>query len=116
MPILANIAVIAVLFVISWSFHVSALLVFSVYGLVMIAGLKPQLSGIINSLNGISSLFGIMIAMKVYGPKSVIMPFVPKDGMDNVKFNSNFCRISSGFSFLFWLLSGLFVEILLQVS
>ena len=41
MSILANIAVIAVLFVISWSFHVSALLVFSVYGLVMIAGLKP---------------------------------------------------------------------------
>ena len=54
--------------------------------------------------------------MKVYGPKSVIMPFVPKDGMDNVKFNSNFCRISSGFSFLFWLLSGIFVEIMLQVS
>lgn len=111
-----NAAIIALLFVISWNFYISAFLVFSIYGIVVsVVGLKQNWGGIINSFNGIPNLFGMMIAMKVYGPKSVIMPFVPKDGIDNVKFNSKSHKISSGFSFLFWLLSGLFVETILRI-
>jgi len=113
LQIFINIVILAVLFVISENLHVFPLLVFSAYGIVVsLANMKSGLRGITNSFNGMANMVGNLIAMRLYGPKAVIAPFVPKNNSDNIRFNSNLQKISSGFSFLFWLLAGSIIEIL----
>ncbi|HXG73224.1 MAG TPA: hypothetical protein VNK44_00200 [Candidatus Nitrosotenuis sp.] len=66
--------------------------------------------GIVNSFNHLAFVVGMLFSMKLYGPKSIIKPFNPATGLENIKFNAKFQKVSSGFSFLFWLALGAIIE------